>query len=693
MVKKGEKTKEEMHAIAREGAPYKTEITRAMILSANPAVEQMLLNRMPVGSGVYRTTSEDGVDEEYVVTQSRGKISAKMVTTNMLPQRTLLLEKAGLDPVAMLRQDRLLHEELGFPGEHLRSVADFRTVDRFHVASNEGAGVGPTAYDKWMTCFRDGLGQSDLGGEAMVFTHGQDVERVRHAQRFSGKDFAQGPEDLVPRPKVMMEPVLAESTVDIKPIQRRNYMQVEVESVLTMKASGADLQHIALSLPTERSNPAHFELLALEDMDGNSLARVGLHTDTAFFAKGKGSTDDAAQSTAVDEGAEAAGISEDALPTVDPQAMGLGGGGDGSSSVGPTGSEDAGGVETDEVGGSIEMQTVSSSMPDYALVSETPFKYEMLVLLDEPVPEGKTTQIRVRWKTKWKYSNMTFSGRQLGATTGARRFLPELLPSPGGTSWATKTVMTLPPDRFFPMGGAISGDTLTDITTDDGWRTVTTESDGVRQASVGVGKWLTHSEDKTENLPGVRVHLMTGDAFGLGEFPPEVRRIVSFMQRFLPSLDMDEIEVFQGAAMLPAQALADDFSYSRPGLVQTRNIKTTDVGSNTGLKEAYPALTQTLLATQVAHQYWGQSMQPNSSADEWLLEALSDAYGAFYIRAGLGKDTWQGRIDGVRKRIEDPTDRGESDNVYTERRPVSLTEPQKFTDIRSATRADYGFLL
>ena len=116
-------------------------------------------------------------------------------------------------------------------------------------------------------------------------------------------------------------------------------------------------------------------------------------------------------------------------------------------------------------------------------------------------------------------------------------------------------------------------------------------------------------------------------------------------------------------------------------------------GSNTSLEEVYPALTQTLLATQVAHQYWGQSIQPNSSADEWLLEALSDTYGAFYVRAGLGKDTWQARLDGVRKRVEDPVDRGESDNVYKERRPVSLTEPQKFTDIRRTARADYGFLL
>ena len=123
-----------------------------MILSADPQVEYVLLEKMPVGSGVFRTTKgEESYDkdgklifsEEYVVTESRGKLKAKMISTNMLAQRTLRLEEAGLDPIAMLRQDRMLHEEFEFPGEHLRAIADFRTDDRFHVASLDGAGNRP----------------------------------------------------------------------------------------------------------------------------------------------------------------------------------------------------------------------------------------------------------------------------------------------------------------------------------------------------------------------------------------------------------------------------------------------------------------------------------------------------------------------------------------------------------------------
>ena len=46
-----------------------------------------------------------------------------------------MLERIGIDPKSMIRQDRILYEELGFPGQQLRAVMDFRTTKRFHVAA------------------------------------------------------------------------------------------------------------------------------------------------------------------------------------------------------------------------------------------------------------------------------------------------------------------------------------------------------------------------------------------------------------------------------------------------------------------------------------------------------------------------------------------------------------------------------
>jgi hypothetical protein len=695
LVLSGERDQEEMISMARGGAPYTTSINRAVILSADPAVEQMLLDKMPVGSGVYRTATEEGINEEYVVTESRGKLRAKMISTNMLPQRTLRLEQAGLDPVAMLRQDRLMHEELGFPSGQLRRLADFRTGDRFHVAAHEGAGVGPSGFDSWMTCFQDPLGHSDVGEKTTVFAHGEDGEGDRHFQRLAGVPFEQPADAMVPRPAIMMEAVSADTKIVMKPVQRRNYMSIEVDSLLTVTARGGALQHVALSLPTEGSPLGEFKLLGIEGVDGTSLAQVGLHADSAFSVTSSvGATADAME-VGIDEGAETLESAGMEVPDLSVNAgLGGGGGGDGPS-VDSDPTEASGGAadEDDPLGTDLEMQTVSPGSEDFDLVTETPFRYEILVLLPEPIPEGETAQIRLKWRSKWKNNNRTFNGLNMGATTGMNRFLPELIPAPGGTVWHAKTELSLSPARLYPLDGAITGNTLSEVTGDDGWRTIVAEAPHARAASVGTGKWVTHRDEAAAGLPSVRVALMSVERRALAEFAPEIRRVVSFLQRFLPKLEVDEIEVYQGPAMLPSSARSTEFRWGRSGLVQLRNIKTTDVGANTEVQKKYPALTQSMLARQVAHQYWGQRTPPNSSRDLWVTEALADAYGAFYVRAGLGKETWDKRIERIGRRLEKPVDRGEGDDVRALRRPVSLTEPSHLSDIRGLMKADYGFYL
>ena len=69
----------------------------------------------PLGSGVFFTEEDNGeVDATYIVTENRGRLKARFLATNILADRTDMLEQIGLDPRAMLRQDRLLQDELGF---------------------------------------------------------------------------------------------------------------------------------------------------------------------------------------------------------------------------------------------------------------------------------------------------------------------------------------------------------------------------------------------------------------------------------------------------------------------------------------------------------------------------------------------------------------------------------------------------
>ncbi len=698
MVRYKEKTVDEMRPVAEAGQPYKTTITRAMILSADPAVEQMLLEKMPVGAGVYRQASEEGVDEEYVVTESRGKLRAKMISTNMLPQRTLRLEEAGLDPKAMIRQDRLLHEELGFPGSDLRSIADFRTDDRFHVAALDGAGMGPKDYDQWMTCFRDGLGQSDVGGRSIAFSHGEDLEGRRHFKRISGESFPKNPEEVVSRPRVMMVPVRADTKIEMRPVQRRNYQRITVDSLLTVRAQGAALQHVAIRLPTERARRDDFDLVKLETEDGRSLAWVGLHADESFFKVNTDSVTEATETMQIDE--DVGSLDMDSIEAPSLEMPTIGGGGIGAAdSVGGTGDEggddQAGsGFEPEQMGGNIEMQTRQEQVIETELTRDSSFRYELLLLLPEPVPEGEETTIRIKWATKWRYTNMSNAGRQLGVTTGVHPYLPELLPAPGGTVWETSTRLGIPPRGLFTSAAALSGDTVEEWTTDDGWRWIKTESPHARWASVGMGKWSSVVEPAAEGMPSVRVHLFTGDAWALREFPPEVRRVVSFLQRFLPEFDQEEIEVYQTLSATSGQSMAYGWFKKAAGMVGIRTVKPSEVGQASTSDPQGETLAQRQIVQQIAHQYWGQNIAPNSARDGWLTDALADAYSAFYVRMVHGRDDYDELMASVRESIEDPVERAATkDQVNRRRRAMSLTGNTSLSDISSNVMSKYGLFV
>ncbi len=696
MVAVGEKKPDEVRPIARQGAPYKVGITRAMILSADPSVERMLLNKMPIGGGTFRREQPDGeVDEEYVVTESRGKSKAKMISTNMLPQRTLRLEEAGLDPRAMIRQDRLLHEELGFPGAHLRAVADFRTEDRFHVAALDGSGLGPADYDQWMTCFRDGLGQSDVGGRAIAFTHGEDLNGKRRFQRISGAVFPQEGSDVVGRPKVMMHPVFADSRIEIRPVDRRTYQQVTVDSLLTVRAGGAALQHVALALPTTRAEKKSFKLLVVEDGEGNALPWVGLHADEAFFQdRGATVADANEESTQIDEGGDSQDVTQGGLNAPNLQGLagaetGLGGG---APEVGET--NDQSGPSSEVIGTPIGMENQQEVQIETNLFDETSFRYEILVLLPQPVAKGEETQVRVKWEARWRYSNMSNARRQLGPTTGLQPYLPELLPAPGGTVWKAKTRLGVPPKGLWANTAALSGLTIDESTSEDGWRWVVSESKHARGAAVGVGKWADYAEPAARDMPGIKVHLLTGDAWGLQEFPPEIRRVVSFLERFLPKYPEEEIELYQSyAGFAPLQA-AYGWHKKASGIVGIRTIKPTDVTDVGKLGEIRKTLAQQMIARQVAHQYWGQWIGPNSSRDVWITDALAEAYAIFYLRAALGKEHYESWVDSARQAIEDPTERVEStDQVNRRRRPLSLTSASGLSDMSGHLLSRYGFFV
>lgn len=657
--------------IAAQQAPFETSISRALLLSADPAVVRLLVDLEPTRSGTVLRASETGVDEVYMVTEGRDPIGSRVVANNLLPNRRLQLLKAGLDPYAMLRQDRLATEELGMPVSSSRLLADFRTGDRYHVATGDGAGLGPTDYDQWMTCFRDVLDQTDTGFRSVAFAHGTDGQGRRHFQRFSGERLEA--DGKAYEPTRWMAPVNADSTIDLKPRFWNNIQQVVVTSTLTLRAEGGTQRHVVLRVPDSGAVAGSWELLALEQVaaDGSAtpVAFANLSADLTGLGAGKGAV--AAANT--DQPASEVAASDEAAQTTSPGQV--------------TTDTD---IETLDPGqGQVDQfraEDVESELP------RTSTRTDLMVVLPQAVAEGQTVTLRLKWQATWPYANWTTEGRTLGLTTGLQPVLPELIPSPGGTAWSFTTRIGVPVGGLRVMDVSLSGDTVREWGgEDDGWLWTEASGKNARNPAVALGKWYAWDEGAAQGLPAVKVRLSTTEQQSLTEFPGEVRRVITFLQRFLPDYPQGEVDVFQGASTLVNSVIARGLRATANGMIGVQTVKVSDVGQATSLEKEDPHFTQTMIARQIAHQYWGQSVAPASARDDWWAEALSNMYAAFYVRAAFGVNAYEDRIKGLRKSIEDPVERAANYKAANKaHRFLSLTGSTSLSDVSPLIRSNYG---
>ena len=679
--------------IVQQGEPFTTNVDRGLILSADPEVIELLHNLEPVGSGVMlQETAEGEIDEAFIVTDSRGRLLAKAGAVNVLADRTRQLGYSGLDPKAIIRQDRLLHEEMGLAGDNLRMIADFRTDTPYRVAAGDGARLGTNAYDRWLTCYRDGQDLAGTGYRTMAFSHGIDGEKQRHFMRFSGELFHPlGAPDPY-QPPVRMEPIYAESHIEVRPLRRGLEQQAIVESTMTLQAVGADIQHVAMRMPTGTSIKDTWELLSLTTEDGTELARVGLYSGlTSSF------TDGLIGGISDEGGAE--NVSTDGAADSSTQPASLGG---------------TGGGESDGSGSVSESATSGASTENLAYSEQEFFQQreqrkETLIMLPAPIKEGEQVTLKMKWQTNWKFANFAINDgaatdgsdliRSLGPTTGPQPILPEILPSPGGSIWQEfKTTLGAPTPVLRSMSTVSAGNTQEAWVDDgNGWQWSVSHGKVARRPSIALGRWYNYQEPAAQDLPAINVNLFpnTGDALPM--FPPEVRRVVAFLERFLPDYPLQEVEVYQGPSALPLAAMTNGFRQGNYGMVGIQRVSPTTVTAAGNIKRDNPYLAQMMIARQVAGQYWGQSIAPASSRDEWLLEALADAYAFFYIRGAFGFDAYADMMQARRESLEEPREVSAAQgatsnwkNSEARTRSYSLTGAPTMTDVPSNVRGNYS---
>ncbi len=684
---------DQQRAIAYGEQPLVLGVDRGLVLSADHKIRSILSGLQPVGGGAAIRdygAEQGGVDEAYIITESKGGLRTKAIATNLLPQRRLQLERASLDPRLWLRQDRLLQDELGMEGEALRFLADWRTTQPLRVVAELPVGLSNDDHDRWLACFRDPMDQEGLGFESLAFAYGTDNEGQRHFERLAGKGLAPPAE----RPGAWMEAVRADSTVTTRPRGTGNERFVEVDSRIELRAVGGPAQAVTLSMPVDGAVRGTWELEQLELDDGRAVARVGLSAD--LFGRGQGvaaargpeesaAVADQQDGSSQESTAESASADETSAGSEPAPLGGAPAAGETPSvSLEPTTSTDQQSPES--IIGGIEAAQGIGEAEEMGLVQKTPLEYHVQVVLPEAVPEGQTVKLRLRWKARWPYANWSNQGRSLGTTTGYQPILPDPVPSPGGARWDSQVRVGFPQSGLASVEAAISGSTLKE-SQEESWFWAEARGKGIRSPGVALGRWQIQIDPSGSGMPGVRVHLFSNDAWALAMFAPEIRRVVAFLERFLPDFPFDEVDVWQGASNTVGQVLRGSRPEPSPGMVQIQTVKTAEVTDTSAIEELDPYLTQSMIARQVAQQYWGEAIRPATSRDQWLADGLAEAFASFYIRAAFGSKAYDTQMAALRALVEDPTDRGYgSAAVNRNQRFLSLSGATPLSDTSEVMR-------
>ena len=676
-----------------EGAPYTTPIDRGLLLSADPAVLRLLEGLQPMGAGtVYG--SDGTADEVYVVTETRGGGRVRMVGVNLLTDRLHALELSGLDPQVMLRQDRLLREELGMEGQKLRALADFRTATPLRVASIEGNVAGRDGFDRWLTCYRDGMDAASTGYTAQAFAHGIDQDQRRHFMRLSGTP---APAAGTPE-RPALAPVSAESQAVFEPVRRGLERELTVESTLTLRATGGAVQHLTMRMPTGPSILGTWELAELTLADGTPLPWVGLSA---------GLSGGAAAGRAGDPQSPAAEGTIDRATTANLASGGTGIGMSGNAVA--SGGDASRSASANELGQSGE----GTALAEQLAFNQTAYRYEILSILPAPIAAGEEVSVRLRWTARDRFARYSVTEvmqpdgedmpatprslyRPLGHTTGPHPILPEILPSTPDV-WRYTTTLGTPQPLLVSSTPVASGETVRSTLDESASIQWLTAEGQARQATVAVGRWETRTDAGTDTLPAIQTHLLarTQHQPGHDQLPAELRRIVVFMQQLLPPLPSDELELYQMMRSTLLDALVGSATDSYAGLIELQTVISPTVTAAGLLRDQQPSFTRYQLARQVAAQYWGQTIQPASARDQWLVDGLAGAYASLYLRAAEGPEVYAAHLDALRRRLEDPRElsAGRGSNTPWKKagaqRPLSLTEPL-LSDVPAGIRADYA---
>ncbi|MBW2256355.1 MAG: hypothetical protein JRI25_17405 [Deltaproteobacteria bacterium] len=272
---------------------------------------------------------------------------------------------------------------------------------------------------------------------------------------------------------------------------------------------------------------------------------------------------------------------------------------------------------------------------------------EVLVVLPEPLADGDSVTLEVRYADEIRYAHVLISdagSQSYGTTTGLVSVLPRLAGRPGAV-YPVSLVVGVPLEGKY--GVAASGTTEEEWTDAVGrYRKTATSSS---EARVVVGRWpSTHLELAALGFPQIRVQLFAGDQRAAEDLPVRVRQVLNFYQGFMPTYPVREVDVLE----VPTAGFNPDMEYGN-GLVGMRTVLG---GYEPSSRRDYPELEFVGLARALAQQWW--LVQERHPGDAAVADAMSRSYASLFLLAGFGekahhswRDTWTGCVRQREKRL------------------------------------------
>ncbi len=635
---------EEMRAIAEEGASFTTKIKRGVMISTHADVNDLLI---PSRADQAERDEIFNYDMVMVVNDKRTAIPF-IKAGAVLPNRVATLLAGGLDVRPRIAQEMLMTSWGGLPWDERLIVADFIT--------DESYGLTAGAQDRWLTCFKDAGGTMSMGEETTVFAHGVDSDLNYRRVRVTGEGFDEtkriDPQTPGLRARAV-EPVMAKVKVDARPVKLRKYINVNVRSRLTFKATRDGAQMVVLNLPRFEARENTFKVNFIADRQGNELSWTSLNSD--LFGTGA----DSDVVAMVDTDTEA---SPNGAAAVTNDATGGTGIGTGAGAPDTTSGGIGAGDDQDGSGLSLNADATGNFQDTWTdmSVDRSQVPYPVLILFSEPLEKGEEIDINMDWEAQWNFVQAASNGvggevRSLGPTTGFRNLLPDVWPTNGGTRWDHETTITAP--SLYNFGLAATGETIRENwDTDMELVTITVRGENDLRPGMAVGKWTTYEEPPAFGFPSVRIHVNPAEAYALELLAPELRRVLGFYDRLMPEIDVDEFEIYQGRDLSFG---ARGRNEPGDGMLEINQImgRAGGTGANTIYRNLDPYMDQTLLARELGRRYWDGLVQPGGVREAWMSWAMPDVYSAFYVRGVQGTQAYFDWMELLREYLEDQNNR------------------------------------